>query len=618
MKKILSFIIPILIILFCIAINHFYPFGDKPLLMVDGIKQYPGYLAIFMDILKNGSNLFYSFKGLLGFNLFPTLIYYVFNITNLISIFFSKENILDFYTLVIILKFGLCGLTMNYLLEYFHQNKFNLIFSSCYALTAYNLFYYNNFMWFDSLIYFPIVILGIEKIIKEKKYLLYVIFLALSILSNFYIGYMICLFSLIYFFYRYYNQNEKDKKMIINFFVYSLLTGLLCSFILIPTGLELLNGKAKLFTNYTGNYFKWDLDFINVFYKFSIGSYSNGDLDYGSPNIYVSLFVIYNVFLYFFNKKIAKKEKLSSLIILLFFAISISFNLFDYAWQMMQMPIWYPVRYGFIIDLFLIILAAKNFYNLEIKKKDYIISLSLFIGLMIIGYFTASYFKDSLNVTAKLIYLCISIIFLLYYLFMMQNKNLRKYLYLIIGIELLTNTFITFKNYKNTNSVTEFKTDLTESINTLKKIQDEGFYRMTYAKQTTRNNGMLVGYNDLNYFSSIRNYQTINFLHNYLGIHTTDDCDLTYYYNNPIINALLDLKYYNTKDNLTYYTKLNKDTYLNEDATSLGFMTSENLDTLKYSSTIVTNINNLVKVINNDSDDIIEEINFTSKNTSCN
>lgn len=610
MKKktinILALIIPIIIIIFCLILNNYYPFGDKPLLMIDGIKQYPGYLSILMDILHGKANLFYSFKGILGFNLFPNLVYYVFNLSNLISIFFKNTNIINFYSLMIILKFGLLSFTMSVLLNYYKPRKINIIFSLCYALTAYNLYYYNNFMWFDSIIYFPLVILGIEKMFKEKKYLTYFVFLTLSILSNFYIGYMICLFSLIYFIYKYINYH-KDLNLIRNFIIYSFLSGLICTFAIYPCFLELLKGKANLFNNYTNSYLNFDLDFLNIFYKFSIGSYSNDDLEFGSPNIYVSLFVIFNVFLYFFNKKIKKKEKITSLIIILFFTLSMSFNFLDYFWQMMQKPIWYPVRYGFIIDLFLILIAYQNYNTLDINKKKYLISFSLFLLLMIGGFFSAGAFSDKLNLNAKLIYFGISLLLLIYYLFMMQNKDFVKYVWIIVLIELTANSFITFKNFQNVNSVSEFNSNLANNIAAINKIDDSSFYRMTFQNKTIKNNGLLANYNDLNYFSSIRNYKTFNLLHNYLGIHTVDDCNLTYYYNNPIINALFSIKYY-VSDTI----------YENKDVTSLGFMTNNNLLNLKNNNNYVTNINELVKSINNNDNNIIEEISITDKNISCN
>src|SRR5574344_294193 len=98
-----AFIIPIFIMIFIMILEGFYPFGNKTLLMLDGIKQYPGFLGLFIDNINHGKNLLYSFKGLLGFNLYAVIVYYLFNITNIFAFVFFKVYILYFYTFFFIL-----------------------------------------------------------------------------------------------------------------------------------------------------------------------------------------------------------------------------------------------------------------------------------------------------------------------------------------------------------------------------------------------------------------------------------------------------------------------------------------------------------------------------------
>ena len=47
---------------------------------------------------------------------------------------------------------------------------------------------------------FPVIMLGLERLVKEGKGLLYGISLGVCILSNYYISIMICMFMVIYFF----------------------------------------------------------------------------------------------------------------------------------------------------------------------------------------------------------------------------------------------------------------------------------------------------------------------------------------------------------------------------------------------------------------------------------
>ena len=78
------------------------------------------------------------------------------------------------------------------------------MFSLCYAFMAYNINFQINIMWIDGIILLPLVMLGIDKLINENKYKLYIITLFITIFSNYYIGYMICIFSVLYFIYKIY------------------------------------------------------------------------------------------------------------------------------------------------------------------------------------------------------------------------------------------------------------------------------------------------------------------------------------------------------------------------------------------------------------------------------
>lgn len=617
MKKykslLLSFFIPIIVILIGLLFNKIYPFGEKILLMLDGYTQYPGFLNTFKGFLVNHQSILYSLKGITGFNLYASSIYYTFNITNLFYLLFKTDNIISFYTFVIILKVGLASLCMNIFLKYINKNKDSYTFSICYGLTAYNLLYYLNYMWFDSIILLPLVILGIEKIFKENKYYFYLLFLTLSIILNFYIGYMICIFSLVYFIYKCI-INKSFKKFIVKFILFSIIAALISSFVLIPVVLELLQGKNELFAG--TNYFKFDLDFINIFYKLTLGSLLNGDLEYGTPNVYIGIFAYVNAILYFFNSNIKLKERLTSLGVCLFFLLSMSFNLLDYFWQMLQMPIWYPVRYAFIFDFFLIMLAYKNYLNYEkYSLKKYLIIIGSLLLLIIIGFITSGNLKDPINIPAKLIYLGISIFFLIYYLFIMDNKYLKKFIWFIIIFELSINTFVIFRNNGNENTLTEYKTNYSFNTTALNKI-DTSFVRTSIDQKVIKNNGLLLKYNSLNYFSSLRNKKTFNMFKN-LGILVIDDCNASYYFNNPIINALMGIKYYITDSKVDYYELIEDNIYENKDATSLGFEVNSKIKDLKISNSYVVNINNIYKIITGSNNSILSEIPVTDKNVTC-
>ena len=579
LPEILTFIVPILIMLISCIINKTYPFGKEILPKYDGYYQYAGFTSYYKNVLLGKESLFYSFKGLLGYNFYATSIYYMFNPTNLLCIFSTSENILEYYTFIILLRIGLSGFTMCKYLKYKFKNQSNLryiIFSISYALMAYNVCYFFNYMYFDTVVLFPIVILGLDKLIYERKNRLYIISLTLSIISNFYIGYMVCIFSLLYFIYNIVIY-KLDRNIIKDFIISSLLSGFMCMIIIIPEASELLKGKALLYTSNKTEYFKFNMNFLNIFYKFLPGSTSNYDLKYGMVNIYVSLFVIILVIKYFFNKKISKKERITTLIFILFFLFSISFNLLDFAWQLFQRPIWYPNRYIFTFSFFLITIAMKEITNITYKTniKENLIIIISFILLTLYSIISLKIHNDNL----KIISYILGIILILQYTFFLNNKNAKYLLVMLFFIEVTTNAIFTLKIMGKTTTMTQYKTN--EEINEkavkhIKEIEnkDNNFYRMELSTSTVHNSPSLLNYNGINHFNSVKNAKTLNFL-NKFNYQVTDDTSVEFNNYNPYLTSLLGIKYINgSKDEMYYENVYNENPYmyLNKDALSLGYM----------------------------------------------
>ena len=579
LPEILTFIVPILIMLISCIVNKTYPFGKEILPKYDGYYQYAGFTSYYKNVLLGNESLFYSFKGLLGYNFYATSIYYMFNPTNLLCIFSTSENILEYYTFIILLRIGLSGFTMCKYLKYKFKNQSNLryiIFSISYALMAYNVCYFFNYMYFDTVVLFPIVVLGLDKLIYERKNRLYIISLTLSIISNFYIGYMVCIFSLLYFIYNIVIY-KLDKNIIKDFIISSLLSGFMCMIIIIPEASELLKGKALLYTSNKTEYFKFNMNFLNIFYKFLPGSTSNYDLKYGMVNIYVSLFVIILVIKYFFNKKIYKKERITTLIFILFFLFSISFNLLDFAWQLFQKPIWYPNRYIFTFSFFLITIAMKEITNITYKTniKENLIIIISFILLTLYSIISLKIHNDNL----KIISYILGIILILQYTFFLNNKNAKYLLVMLFFIEVTTNAIFTLKIMGKTTTMTQYKTN--EEINEkavkhIKEIEnkDNNFYRMELSTSTVHNSPSLLNYNGINHFNSVKNAKTLNFL-NKFNYQVTDDTSVEFNNYNPYLTSLLGIKYINgSKDEMYYENVYNENPYmyLNKDALSLGYM----------------------------------------------
>ena len=573
-KQLLSFFIPFICLFVLFLINNFI-FGNNTILYSDSQYQYYQSFIYLKQLLENGS--FYSFQIGLGTPMIATIAYYLGSISNLLVKFFN--NIELFLLITVLIKISLCGLTMYNYLKYNYKSKYILIFSTAYALSFYSLANYFQFMWLDAYFLSPLLLLGIDRIIKEKKYLLYGITLFLIILSNYYMGYMCCLFAILYFIYKYLLSN-KDKKSIKIFIVISILFGLMTMFLHIPNLLELLKIERNSMKSYLFN-----TDILGILSKMFVGSnIEGGILNYHHPYLYIGIFNVILLLLYFVNKKITKKEKLLSLIIIIILTLNIIFVPFDNFWHALSSPIGYNFRYIYLFNIFIISLCLKSFVNIKyVDKIWYYISFLIFllISELVILRDIMNYFNIYLSV----------IIFLLYLIIFKSNNKDIKLLFSILAIsELFFNGYTIFKKYEYSTK-TYLNNVYIEKQNILDDINDDSFYRLEFLNRFLYNDALNYNYYGASgWFSSV--YLNKKF-YNKIGYGTYNNS--LGYNNYLLLDSLFNIKYVVSLNELKYYNYIstNKisaypeffygihyfDSYLYENpyALSLGYMVSNKI-----------------------------------------
>ena len=161
MKKVchylLSFLIPLILFTLAMFFLHLYPFGNYSLRISDALNQYPA----FFEGLKQ-MNIF-TFNIGLGMNFYHILTTYLMSPLNIIYFFFKKENFDLFFVILILIKIGLMGLTMNLFLNYQKkETRCSLIFSTIYALSGFTTLYHFNYQFLDAIYMLPIVMLGLK------------------------------------------------------------------------------------------------------------------------------------------------------------------------------------------------------------------------------------------------------------------------------------------------------------------------------------------------------------------------------------------------------------------------------------------------------------------------
>lgn len=382
---IFSFIVPIMLMVVIYALIGIYPVGDKTIVNSDMYLQYVGFLGHIKDVLKGEANLFYSFSKSLGGNTVGLFAYYMSSPLNLIIGLFPKAYIAETIVVITLIKIGLSSLTFTiYLIQSFKKRDINVImFSLCYSFMAYNINFQLNIMWLDGVVLLPLVILGVDKLINENKCKLYVISLFIAIVSNYYIGYMICIFSGLYFIYKLISNNKVELKKLGIFICASILSVALSAFVLIPTVLSLSSGKAKfrLFQELP----KLMMSLDEVIAQLFIGNYSLGQIMGNYPNIYCGVIITVLGILYFLNKNISRKERILSGIFMFVLLLSIFISTLVLIWHGFDYPVGFAYRFSFLISFLGIVLAYKEFISYEnISKLK--IAIIILLGVGCTGY----------------------------------------------------------------------------------------------------------------------------------------------------------------------------------------------------------------------------------------
>ena len=187
--------------LFLFVINGIFPFGNNSFLFSDMYHQYMPFFAEFIEKVRAGEGLQYSFHVGIGSNFLALYVYYLASPLHLLAFLFPSEYLMEFMSYLVIIKIGLCGLSAySYLKRRSLGNDYlPILFSTFYALSGFMAAYNWNIMWLDCVILLPLIIVGLEKLVIEGKSSLYCITLGLSIFTNYYCPIMIGFFLIIYF-----------------------------------------------------------------------------------------------------------------------------------------------------------------------------------------------------------------------------------------------------------------------------------------------------------------------------------------------------------------------------------------------------------------------------------
>lgn len=181
------------------AVGGLFPFGGKTLAWCDMKQQVIPLMMQLKDALSGQGGLFLS-SAAGGMNFWGVLFFFLASPFSLLCLFVEKGDFPFLMNLLVVLKLMLCGFTAS---VYFRKRLPGLgltavPLSTAYALCGYGLMYYQNLIWLDMMALFPLLLLALGKLTDEGRVLPYILLMAAAVAINYYIGYMVVLFVLLY------------------------------------------------------------------------------------------------------------------------------------------------------------------------------------------------------------------------------------------------------------------------------------------------------------------------------------------------------------------------------------------------------------------------------------
>lgn len=467
----------------------------------------------------------------------------------------------EMLTLALLIKIGCAGLFTALLLSRtFKKGSLQagqnglvaVVFSSLYALCAFTLGYYYNIIWFDSFALLPLVMLGFLSLMNEGKFRLYVISLALAVLSNFYIGFFVCVITAIAFFCYCIIQKLNVKDFLLKFRSIAFYTVIAMGITAVLT----IPAFYALQSTYSNNAEFPSILFLYRSFSDVLGNFIAFSLPtniYGPPNLYCGMISIILTGVYFASSKISLREKIASGSTIFFLLLCCNVNVLDYIIHGFHSTNMIPYRFSFLISFILVVMAYRAFFLMEKIGRREIVAMIISTACVLLAAVLGVQEKREIigSVILSIVYIA-----LLYALFAIKTKKRKIILHVVFCLVIIIELSVTAWIAVNTSGTTDRSRypDSPVQIKTLlnkRESADNDFYRTEIVPFYSQNDSSLYGYDGISLFSSTLNDSVTLFMrgigmisggvtHNFIDYNVTT----------PVSNAFLSIRYIITDDSV--------------------------------------------------------------------
>ena len=593
---ILAFVLPFLMAVIAFIAQGVWPFGDRGISVIDSYHQYVPFFSELQYKWRHWDSLFYSWNGGLGMNFLAVIAYYLASPLNLLLLIFPKSLVMECFTLIYLIKLGLAGLSFGYYIrKRFDRYDITVtVFGCMYALSSFLIGYGWNIMWLDCILLFPMVMLGIYYLVHEGKGWLYGMMLALCIFTNYYIAFMICIFSCILLLVELsLNWNLGLRNVIQRLFKfagYSLIAGGFSAVLLLPT-IHALGASASASSSFptTLKFYHNVFELVCQQFAFIQPTDLSGDF-----NLYCGASLLIFVPMFLFNKNIRPWDRVIKIFITAFLLVCLNTNYLTYIWHGFHFPNGLPGRYSFIYIFMLLIMGYEGFHKRDGCPKWLPTTIA---GLWLI-FLAYCCWGDKVQLENYTLIINVIVLFIygvLTSLVCIKTKYWKMLEYILL-FAILTEacSYGVFGLCMNgTVNRKDYYSDQT-AVRTLKEFVEEkegnDFYRFELEERRGRDDVTWHNLPGASLFSSTVN-AGVNHIVKRLGYYSVTN-KYSYQGATPESDAFLNIQYLISKYQKEKIREFNyvmteeeRHLYENEDALGLGFMVSDSILSWDYEKT---------------------------------
>lgn len=185
-----------ILLCFVFAGYGLYPFGANTLAWGDMEQQVIPLMLDFKDILAGKGDIFLNLQNAGGMSFWGVFFFFLSSPFTFLVALVEKTQIYDLVNLLVLLKISLSAMTASLFFRYarpgLHKGM-HVFLCISYALSGFGLLYYQNLVWLDIMLIFPLTMWGFLKLVREGKSGLFCLMLALTVVLNYYLSYMVFL-----------------------------------------------------------------------------------------------------------------------------------------------------------------------------------------------------------------------------------------------------------------------------------------------------------------------------------------------------------------------------------------------------------------------------------------